>query len=88
MSRPPAQLIVDLVEKVALLRREIEHHQEEARYAARLARIGQKVEALAGAVEADDPAGAKAIRTAWDKPARSLAFRNAAHQKEAKEPAS
>ena len=84
MTRTLPQLVVDLVEKVALLRREIEHQKDDERYAARLARIGQKVEALAEAVTADDPAAAAAIRTAWEKPARSLAFRNAAHQKESR----
>ena len=82
MTRTLPQLVADLVEKVALLRREIEHQKDEERYAARLARIGQKVDALAEAVTDDDPAAAAAIRTAWEKPARSLAFRNAAHQKE------
>ena len=81
MTERLPQLVADLVEKVALLRREIEQQKDEERYAARLARIGQKVEAVAEAVEARDPAAAKAIRTAWEKPARSLAFRNAAHQK-------
>jgi hypothetical protein len=84
MTAPVPQLIADLVEKVALLRREIEHQKDEQRYAARIARIGQKIEALAGAIEAGDPAAAKSIRTAWEKPARSLAFRNAAHQKDSR----
>jgi hypothetical protein len=83
VSRLP-QLVAELVEKVALLRREIEHNHDGERYAARIARIGQKVEALAGAVEPEDVAAARAIRTAWEKPARSLAFRNAAHQKESR----
>ena len=82
--QPLPRLIADLVEKVALLRREIEHQKDEERYVARLARIGQKVESLAEAVAADDPAAAAAIRTAWEKPARSLAFRNAAHQKDSR----
>jgi hypothetical protein len=77
-----AQLVVDLVEKMGLLRREIEHQQDQERYAARLARIEQKLTTLADALEASDPARATALRTAWTKPARSLAFRNAAHQKE------
>ena len=81
MTQPLTGLIADLIEKVALLRREIEHQKDEERYAARLARIGQKVELLAEAVAADDPAAAATIRAAWEKPARSLAFRNAAHQK-------
>lgn len=84
MTQPLASLIADLIEKVALLRREIEHQKDEERYAARLARIGQKVESLAEAVATDDPAAAAAIRTAWEKPARSLAFRNAAHQKDSR----
>lgn len=84
MTQPLPRLIADLIEKVALLRREIEHQKDEERYAARLARIGQKVESLAEAVAADDPAAAVAIRTAWEKPARSLAFRNAAHQKDSR----
>jgi len=78
------RLVTELIEKVALLRREIEHQKDEERYAARLARIAQKVEALAEALSDDDPAAAAAIRTAWDKPARSLAFRNAAHQKDSR----
>ena len=84
MTQPLAGLVADLIEKVALLRREIEQQKDEERYAARLARIGQKVESLAEAVAADDPAAAAAIRTAWEKPARSLAFRNAAHQKDSR----
>jgi hypothetical protein len=32
-------------------------------------------------VSADDPELAKALRTAWQLPARSLAFRNADHRK-------
>ena len=84
MTPPLTGLIADLIEKVALLRREIEHQKDEERYAARLARIGQKVELLAEAVAADDPAAAAVIRSAWEKPARSLAFRNAAHQKDSR----
>jgi len=44
-------------------------------------RIEQKLSALAERVSLDDPDLAKAIRTAWQMPARSLAFRNATHQK-------
>jgi len=86
VTRSLPQLVADLVEKVALLRREIEHQKDEERYSARLARIGQKVEAVADAVAPDDAAAAAAIRTAWEKPARSLAFRNAAHQKDSRNP--
>ena len=76
-----ATLIVDLVEKVGLLRRDLQHRHDLEKYEGRVARIEQKLTALADAVSADDPALAKALRTAWQLPARSLAFRNAEHQK-------
>ena len=76
-----ATLIVDFVEKVGLLRRDLQHKQDLEKYEGRLARIEQKLSALAEKVSADDPALAKALRTAWQLPARSLAFRNADHQK-------
>ena len=84
MTAALPRLVTELIEKVALLRREIEQQKDEERYAARLARIAQKVEALAEALADGDPAAAAAIRTAWEKPARSLAFRNAAHQKDSR----
>ena len=74
-------LVVDLVEKVGLLRRELQHKQDLEKYEGRVARIEQKVSALAERLSADDPDLAKALRTAWQLPARSLAFRNADHQK-------
>lgn len=76
-----AALIVDFVEKVGLLRRDLQHKQELEKYEGRMARIEQKLSALAEKVSADDPELAKALRTAWQLPARSLAFRNAGHQK-------
>ena len=76
-----AALIVDFVEKVGLLRRDLQHRQELEKYEGRMARIEQKLSALAEKVSADDPELAKALRTAWQLPARSLAFRNAEHQK-------
>ena len=76
-----ATLVVDLVEKVGLLRRDLQQRKELDKYEGRIARIEQKVSALAERVSADDPDLAKALRTAWQLPARSLAFRNAAHQK-------
>ena len=78
-------LLTEVIEKVGLLRREMQHRQELDRYDARFQRIEQKVSALADRIDADDPALAKAIRTAWQLPARSLAFRNAEHQKDGKE---
>lgn len=75
-------LLVELVEKIGLLRRDLQHKGDLETYAARIARIEQKLLALAESLEASDPALAKALRAAWSLPARSLAFRNAAHQKD------
>jgi hypothetical protein len=51
------------------------------KYEARLARIEQKFSTLAEKISQSDPELAKALRTAWQMPARSLAFRNAEHMK-------
>ena len=74
-------LLIELVEKVGLLRRDMQHKKELDKYEARFARIEQKFSALAEHVSRTDPELAKTLRTAWQLPARSLAFRNAAHQK-------
>ena len=80
-----AQLLTEVIEKVGLLRRDMQQKKELERYEARFQRIEQKVSALAQRISNDDPELAKAIRTAWQLPARSLAFRNAEHQKDVKE---
>jgi len=72
--------LVEFVEKTALLRETIKRRGDDANYAARVDRISQKLEALAAAIEETDPAAAAAIRGAWTRPVRSLAFRNAAHR--------
>jgi hypothetical protein len=77
-----AALIAEVIEKVGLLRRDMQHKNELERYEARFKRIDQKISALADAISAADPELAKTIRTAWQLPARSLAFRNAEHQKD------
>ena len=74
-------LLIEFVEKMALLRRDMQHKGELERYAARFARMEQKLTALADRLETSDPELAKALRAAWKMPARSLAFRNAEHQK-------
>jgi hypothetical protein len=79
-----AALLTDLVEKVGLLRRDMQHKGDLEKYEARMARIEQKFSALVERISLSNPALAKALRTAWQLPARSLAFRNAAHQKEIK----
>ncbi len=76
-----ANALVELVEKVGLLRRDMQHRGELEQYEARIGRIEQKVLALADRFEPSQPALAAALRTAWKLPARSLAFRNADHQK-------
>ena len=76
-----ATLLIELIEKVGLLRRDMQHRKELDKYEARIARIEQKFSALATHVSESDPDLAKALRTAWQLPARSLAFRNAEHQR-------
>jgi hypothetical protein len=76
-----AALVTEVIEKVGLLRRDMQQKKELDRYEARFKRIEQKVSALADALSTDDPDLSKAIRSAWQLPARSLAFRNAEHQK-------
>jgi|SRR5688572_8271639 len=87
MSPDLASLVVELVEKIGLLRRDMVHKKEHEKYEARFARIEQKVSALAERIATDDPDLAKRVRTAWQLPARSLAFRNADHQKEIRQSA-
>ena len=81
-----AALLTELVEKVGLLRRDMQHKGELEKYEARFARIEQKFSALAEFISRTDPDLAKMLRTAWQLPARSLAFRNADHQKSQKDP--
>ncbi len=76
-----ARLLVELVEKTGLLRRDLQHKGDLEKYSARLTRIEQKLLALADGFEESDPDLAKALRTAWNLPARTLAFRNAEHKK-------
>lgn len=80
-----ATLLTDFVEKVGLLRRHLQQQKELEKYEARFARIEQKFSALAERISRDDPELAKALRTAWQFPARSLAFRNKDHQDKLKE---
>ena len=81
MEHDLAVLLTELIEKVGLLRRDLKQKGDLDKYEARLARIDQKFSALAEKVSQSDPEFAKALRTAWQMPARSLAFRNAEHRK-------
>ena len=85
MDKEIAALLVELIEKVGLLRRDMQHKKELEKYEARFQRIEQKFNALTERLSQEDPDLAKALRTAWQLPARSLAFRNADHQKDLKE---
>jgi hypothetical protein len=79
-------LLTELVEKIGLLRRDMQQKGDLPKYEARVARIEQKFSTLAERISRTDPDFAKALRTAWQLPARSLAFRNADHQKDLKAP--
>ena len=81
MDKETAALLVELIEKVGLLRRDMQQKKELEKYEARFHRIEQKFNALVERLSQDNPEVAKALRTAWQLPARSLAFRNADHQK-------
>jgi len=81
MEHELAVLLTELMEKVGLLRRDLKQKGDAEKYEARLARIDQKFSAFAEKIAQTDPEFAKALRTAWQMPARSLAFRNAEHAK-------
>ena len=85
MDREILALLIEVVEKVGLLRRDMQQKNDLERYEARINRIEQKISALAEKLSETDPELAKALRTAWQLPARSLAFRNAEHQKSDKD---
>lgn len=83
IDRDLARRLTEFVEKVGLLRRDIQHRKELEKYEGRFARIDQKFSAMAEWISDGDPELAQSLRTAWQMPARSLAFRNADHQKRA-----
>ena len=74
-------LLIELIEKIGLLRRDMQHKGDLERYEARVGRIDQKLAALVSDLQPSDPDLAKALKTAWTLPARTLAFRNVEHQK-------
>jgi hypothetical protein len=85
MDPETADLLLAFVEKVGLLRRDMQHRKELEHYEGRIARIEQTLSKLADRIAVGDPELAKALRSTWQLPARALAFRNAAHQKHAKQ---
>jgi hypothetical protein len=82
MDEDLAKQLIEFVEKVGLLRRDMQQRKELDKYEARFARIDQKFSSLAERIAQDNPDLAKQLRTAWQMPARTLAFRNADHQKD------
>jgi len=84
MDRETANLLIELVEKTGMLRRDMQQKKDLEKYEGRILRIQQKVSALAERISRDDPELAKALRETWQTPARSLAFRNTDHQKKMK----
>jgi hypothetical protein len=79
-----ASLLTQLVEKAGLLRHDLKRKGDLEKYEARVARIDAMLAKLAEYVGAEDEDLAKALRTAWQQPGRSLAFRNVDHQKKSK----
>jgi hypothetical protein len=84
MDREIADLLIELVEKVGLLRSDLKKKGDLEKYQARVDRVGQKLSALADRLAADDPELARRLHAVWGLPGRSLAFRNADHQKQIK----
>jgi len=80
-----ASLLTELVEKTGLLRHDLKRKGDLEKYEARVARVDAMIAKIAECVAEENPDLAKALRTAWQQPGRSLAFRNADHQKEMKD---
>ena len=80
MDSDLATLLIELIERVGLLRRDLQHRGDLDKYEARVARVDGKFSTLAEHISRTDPDLAKALRTAWQLPTRSLAFRNAGHR--------
>jgi hypothetical protein len=84
MDQETGRLLTDFVMMVGLLRRDMKHNKEMERYEGRFSRIDKKFSELAEFVSRNDPEFAKALRTAFEQPSRTLAFKNADHQKKLK----
>lgn len=81
MDSPTDRLLTDFVMMVGLLRRDMKQKNDFERYEGRFSRIEQKFATLAEVISRDDPELAKTLHTAFQQPARALAFKNAEHQK-------
>ena len=85
MDTTIAKLLTEFVEKAGLLRQDMKRKGDLEKYEARVARVEAILSKLAEQISNEDPDLAKALRTAWQLPGRSLAFRNADHQKSDRE---
>ena len=87
MDSETAKLLTDFAMMVGLLRRDMKAPQNNTfeRHEGRFARIEQKFSELAERISRDDPELAKALHTAFQQPSRTLAFKNAEHQKKLKD---
>jgi hypothetical protein len=85
VDQDTARLLTEFVEKAGLLRQDLKRKGDLDKYEARIARVEATLSKLAERISQNDPDLAKALRTAWQLPGRSLAFRNADHQKAMKE---
>jgi hypothetical protein len=65
-------LVIELIEKVGLLRRELQHNQDLDKYEGRIARIEQKIEALADQVSRAGPEPGVSQRRAPEGPVRHV----------------
>jgi hypothetical protein len=86
MDQETGRLLADFVMMVGLLRRDMKQPQNNTfeRHEGRFARIEQRFSELAEQVSRDDPELAKTLHTAFQQPSRTLAFKNANHQKKLK----
>jgi len=86
MDSQTGTLLTDFVMMVGLMRRDMKNNKDFERYEGRFSRIDQKFLALVEMISRDNPDLAKALHTAFQQPARALAFKNAEHQKRMKKP--
>lgn len=86
MDSQTGKLLTDFVMMIGLLRRDMKSPQMNTfeRHEGRFARIEHKFSELAELISRDDPELAKTLHTAFLQPSRTLAFKNAEHQKRLK----
>ena len=86
MDSNTGRVLTEFVMMVGLLRRDMKQKNDFDRYEGRFSRLEQKFASLAELISRDNPDLAKTLHTAFQQPARALAFKNAEHQKKMKAP--